>query len=327
MPVIEVAERFREELETFDEVALTRIVQAYARIFRSLQGTIDALVMEIAQLESPTQAQIYKLERYQRLIEQITDEIIRFQAYLRTEIISAAELSFAKGDEQARALIAELLAQAGVTAQLGNLPANIFEAMVGFLQEDSPLYGRIDELAGVLADYVRETILESVALGRNPRETARLIQEAFGRGLTDALRMARTAQLYAARYATQANYLNNSDILDGWVWFAKLDDSVCQSCIVQHGTIHPLEEILNDHHNGRCAMLPYMEAFGNPIEQGGIEWFEGLPEAQQRAILGPGKFEAWKAGKFTLDQLSREVENDVYGAMRSVTPLKDLIGE
>ena len=44
-------------------------------------------------------------------------------------------------------------------------------------------------------------------------------------------------------------------------------------------------------------------------------------------ILGVGKFEAWKAGKFELSQLSREVENDVYGLMRSVTPLKDLIND
>ena len=92
-----------------------------------------------------------------------------------------------------------------------------------------------------------------------------------------------------------------------------------------HGTIHPLDEVLNDHHNGRCVMLPYIKEFGNQVEQSGIEWFEGLSEAQQKAILGQGKFDAWKAGQFSLDQLSRENDNDVYGKMRGVTPLKDLV--
>lgn len=325
MPVADLARQFRDDLEALDEEALTRIVTAYARILRTLQGNIDALLMEIAEMESPSAGRIYRLERYQRLLGQVTDEITRFQQYLRTETVSAAEISFNASDEQAKALIAELLSQAGIQAQLGNLPDDAFEALVGFLQEGSPLYQRIDMLAGTVADYVRETLLESVALGRNPRATARLIQEAFGRGLTDALRMARTAQLWASRVATQANYQNNSDILDGWVWYAQLDPSTCQSCIVQHGTIHPLTELLNDHHNGRCAMLPYIEAFGNPLDETGIEWFEKQNEAKQKQILGQGKFEAWKAGQFSLEQLSREHVDDVYGAMRVVTPLKELV--
>lgn len=325
--VVDLANQFSDELEALDEEALTRIAQAYARIFRTLEGSIDALLLEISQMDNPTRAQIFRLERYKRLIEQAADELTRFQTYLRTEIINAAELSFVTGNTQARALIAELLTQAGLTLELGNLPKNIFQQMVAFLQPGSPLFNRLEEFANTTVDYIVNVLLESVALGRNPRETARLIGDAFGRGLDDALRMTRTAQLYAARAAAQANFQNNSDILDGWVWYAHLDDTVCQSCIVMHGTIHRLDEILNDHHNGRCAMLPYIESFGNPVEQSGIDWFEGLPEEQQKAILGPGKFEAWKAGRFTLDQLSRENENDVYGLMRGVTPLKDLIGE
>jgi hypothetical protein len=324
MQVVELAQQFRDELEALDEEALLRISQAYARIFRNLQGSIDALMLEIASLDNPTQSQIFKLERYRRLINQITDELTTFQAYLRTEILSAAELSFATNNRQAQALLAETLA--GITTQFGNLPTDAFEVLVGFLKEGSPLYARIDLLAETTAEYVRQTLLEGVALGRNPRTVASLIGDAFGRGLTDALRLARTAQLYAGRVATLANYQNNSDVLDGWVWFAQIGDpSTCQSCIVQHGTIHPLDELLNDHHNGRCAMIPYIEEFGNPVDETGISWFERQSEAEQKRILGPGKFEAWKAGQFTLDQLSRDVENDVYGDMKSVTPLKDLI--
>jgi len=322
--VVKLAQEFKDALEALDEAALERIVLAYQRIYKTLEGKIEALVLEIASLENPTTSQVLKLARYNELTRQIIEEITRFQSYLQTEIVNAAQLSYGLSDEQARALVETLLSQAGITAQLGNLPADSFEALVGFLQEGSPLYNRIDLLAGSIADYVREKLLEAVALGYNPRKTASIIQDAFGCGLTDALRMARTAQLYASRVAAQANY-QASGVLDGWVWFATLDDTVCQSCIVQHGTIHPLDEILNDHHNGRCAMLPYIEAFGNPIEQSGIQWFEAQPEARQREILGAGKYDAWMAGKFDLSQLSKEYENDVYGKMRVEVPLKELV--
>lgn len=325
--IVQLAQQFKDELEALDEEALARIVTAYQRIYRTLQDKIDALLMEIETMDAPTVTQASKLARYKALEEQIINEVEKFQAYLSTEIQNAAQLSFETSGQQAAQLVEELIAQAGIQAQLGSLPTDAFEALVAFLQEGSPLYDRINLLAGTVADYVRNTLLEAVALGYNPRKTAGLIAEAFGRGLTDALRMARTAQLWASRAATQAQYQLNADIVVGWQWFATLDDTVCQSCIVMHGTVHGLDEILNDHHNGRCAMLPIVAGFDNPLEQTGVQWFESLSEAKQRQILGPGKFEAWKQGKFTLPQLSREHNDDVYGAMRVETPLKNLIND
>ena len=34
------------------------------------------------------------------------------------------------------------------------------------------------------------------------------------------------------------------------------DDRVCCSCLALHGTEFPLDETLDDHPNGRCAMIP-----------------------------------------------------------------------
>lgn len=323
--LLRLAQEFKDALERQDEAALNRIANAYSRIYRQLEAQVDALVTELATVENLSSAKLYRLARFQSLMRDIEKEIVRFQEYLRTEILSAAELSFTTGNKQAMRLMEELLAENGITAQLGKLPAGSFEAMVAFLQDNSPLWKRIQELAGQTALYVREALLDGIALGYNPRKVARMIQEGFGRGLTDALRMTRTAQLWAHREATRANYMNNADVIDGWVWFATLDETVCASCVAQHGTIHPLDETLNDHHNGRCVPLPYIEAFGNPVTETGQEWFEKQPEAVQKTLLGKGKYEAWKDNKFSFSQLSREVENDVYGLMRTETPLKDLV--
>jgi SPP1 gp7 family putative phage head morphogenesis protein len=318
-----LARQFKDALEAQDEQALTRIVTTYQRIFATLQTDIDALLLEISAMTNPTTAQVAKLARFKALQAQIVEQITRFQAYLQTEIINAAALSFQIGDEQAVALLRAYFAQAGIQAQLGNLPTGSFETMVAFLQEGSPLYDRIELLAGTTADYVRNALLDGIALGKNPRTVARLIQDAFGRGLTDALRMARTAMLWAHRIATQQVY-QNSDVLDGWVWFATLDDTVCPVCAAQHGTIHSLDETLNGHHNCRCAMLPYIEEFGNPIEQSGLEWYKTLSEARKKELVGVGKYQLIKDGKITLSDIIGHREDDVYGNMISVKPLKDL---
>ena len=41
--------------------------------------------------------------------------------------------------------------------------------------------------------------------------------------------------------------------------------------------------------------------------------------------MGEGKYEAYSAGQFEFSQLSREKEDEVYGLMRTETPLKDLV--
>ena len=91
--------------------------------------------------------------------------------------------------------------------------------------------------------------------------------------------------------------------------------------------MHDLDEPLDGHYNCRCAPIPVTILNPNPERQTGIEWFKGLSEEKQKSILGPGKFDAWKAGKFKLEQLAKQVENEDYGTMRVEAALKDLIGE
>lgn len=144
-------------------------------------------------------------------------------------------------------------------------------------------------------------------------------------GLTDALRMARTLQLYAHREATLANYRQNK-IIKGWIWSSALiPGRTCISCVNMHGTIHGLDEILNDHHNGLCAMLPYLGG-RNPIKQNGETWFNNLPKAQQQKMMGVTKWEAWQAGKFNLTDVTGTHVDPVYGEMRIERSLKDLLG-
>ena len=106
-----------------------------------------------------------------------------------------------------------------------------------------------------------------------------------------------------------------------------LDTSTCASCVVMHGTFHTLDETLDDHYNGRCAMLPVVKGFPRVLEEGaGEAWFREQPEATQRGILGPGRLDAWNNELFEFSRLSNQVNDDVYGTMRVEAALRDLIG-
>jgi len=99
-----------------------------------------------------------------------------------------------------------------------------------------------------------------------------------------------------------------------------------------HGTVHSFDETLDDHHNGRCAMIPIVplaESIGikPPEIEPGETVFGRLSDEEQRARMGPGKWEAWKAGKFQFSDLSQSYEDKVYGTMRGEPSLKALLGE
>lgn len=325
-PVITAANDYRASLLRKDAAALQRLTTAYGRIYNRLEGLIDALTMQIGE-DEPTRGQLVRMERYQQLIAQVTDEITGFQALLGKEMQNAAEFGIKSGERQARELVSMVInGNTALSGRFNVLPTATIETLLGFLAPDSALYTRLQQLAPFTADLVANTITEGVALGYNPRKIARQIQSAFGQGLTSALRFQRTVQIWSYREATRASYVANSDIVEGWYWHAKLA-TACMSCVSNHGKFFPVSEPLNDHHNGRCAAIPAVRGFPNPIEQTGEQWFNGQSAEFQKQAMGVGKWQAWQDGKFGFDALSTTYDDDVYGQMRSEASLKQILGE
>lgn len=323
--IIELSKQFKRALDKNDKAALNRLIDAYGRIYEKLQDKIQ-LLENLIEMENPTAGQLVRREQYKALIAQVEDELTKYQTILADTIDATSRdaINFAARDTSR--LLRAIGSEYGVDVTFARLPTEAVKTLLGFLAEDGPLFQRISELAPFTATKVAETIVDSVALGKGPREIARLIRDDLGGGLTDALRMTRTVQLWSYREATRANYAANSDIVEGWYWYAALDQEPCMACIAEHGTFHGLDETLDDHHNGRCTMLPAIQGFPNPVEQSGEEWFEGLGEAEQKKLMGPEFYDAWKGGAFELSQMAHKVEDAVYGNMTSTTPLWDLLG-
>jgi hypothetical protein len=302
---------------------LDRLIRAYRLLFQRLEPRIDALLLEL-QAGEITQGGLVRLERYKDLLDQTADELGRFGALTEAEMMSQADIGIALGGQHG---IGMLQATTGIQAGFNQLPNETVRTLLGFLDPDGPLVARVRQLAPQTSQFVIDTLKEAVGLGYNPRKTARLLRDAYGRGLTDALRMTRTVQLYSYREANRATYVANSDVVSGWIWYAKLDSATCMSCVAQHGSQHGLDETLNDHHNGRCAMLPIVPGFDAPVAEGaGQEWFERLTPEQQRQMMGKGKYEAWTQGGTNFSDLSIERIDPVYGTMRTEAPLWALLG-
>ena len=323
-PVLQAVSRFRGELEANDAASIGRLVGTYTRLFSRLQGNIDALTMQIGE-DLPTAGQVIRTQRYRALMRQTADELERFQALTAAEAEALADLGITAGSAQARQLVAITVGDGSVAARLNSLPKEAIESLLGFLAPDGPLYERISQLAPHTAEQVTNAITSGVALGHNPRKIARAVETAYGQGLTSALRTVRTVQLWSYREANRATYIANSGVLEGWIWHASLDGRVCMSCVAQHGTLHSFDETLNDHYNGRCAMVPKVKGFDNPVDGTGREWFRQQDEATQRGMMGNGKYEAWQSGDIRLRQLSSEQDDDVYGQMRTEASLKSLV--
>lgn len=315
----ELAIAFKKAIDRQDAAALTRLAKTYAGLYTRLLPKMDSLLLAISKLESPTQGQVMRLAQYKNLITALESELTKYAAYVEVEIRNNAMA----GVELAVKQTETYLKAAGYTMSQ-SLPTNAIYSMLGFLQEGSPLWKRIGELAPYNTQKVANALLEGIAFGYNPAKTAKMFENVMGGGLTDAMRMTRTSQLYATREANRAMYAANSDVVTGWMWYSSLDSDTCMACAIEHGTIHTNDESMDSHYNCRCTSIPVVKGYDDKV-QTGTDWFNGLSEKQQRDMMGGSTFDAWKSGSFDLENLVTRRHDEVYGEMLSLTPLQDLI--
>jgi SPP1 gp7 family putative phage head morphogenesis protein len=322
--LLTIAQRLSIASARKDADALMRLLSAYRRMYSRLAGQIELLAERVGDGQMST-GQLARLTQWQSLRGQIEGELSDFGAYTKGELSNSAQAAIERALRDSRQLISAG-SDGAITVGFGALNAAQVERLLTFLAPNSALFRRLTQLAPVNAQGIADLFAEGVGLGWNPRKIAAAIRKQFGMALVDALRMTRTAQLYAYRETTRASYIE-SGVVDSWQWMAALNNpNVCMSCVRMHGTIHPNTERLNDHHNGRCVMLPIVRGFGNPINETGEQWFARQSEADQIGMMGREYHKAFKQGYFQFGELSRVVTNDVYGPMRNTTPLWQLLG-
>ena len=337
---IERIESFRRRLLAFDAAAAQDLLTTYAPIFEHITAQIDLILAEVegGQL---TFGQVQRLERYRSLQAQIQRRVTDYAGDASIRITRAQREALGLVGRSTRQVVdaalprginLTLLQDAGLAWNA--LPAEALEALTGIAGNGAPLGELLQPLGAEVSAGVAETLKEGIAVGRSPRVIASKIRDRAGMGLTRALRISRTEMLRAFREGTRATYQQNPVTVRGYRRVAAKDADTCMACIALDGKRYAVGQPLDEHVNGRCALVPITPTYrelGIPVDEApfrvesGQDWFMGQSAGTQRGMMGPGKYDAWRSGKVSLDDMATTHRDRVWGDQAVETPLKDLL--
>ena len=324
--MLRLVERLRNGIIRQERAVAVQLRREYGKVYRALRQQALDVRKQIKAAEAAGQVispwRMHRLERLQSLQRQALAESYRFADMAAGLITDAEREALLAGQRDGYELLLSALPDdAGVLVPWDRLPVPAIDAMVGVLADGSPLSRLLQEALGDAAQGFMDQLVAGLAAGWNPRKLARVLRDEYGMGLTRALRISRTEILRAYRTATLLEYRQSRMVL-GWERHATQDSRTCMACIMLDGTRYTTEQAMDDHVNGRCAMLPITPSWrdlGFDIDEPDFDrqlaqdWFLEQPDAVQRGMLGPGKYDAWRAGLFGLDDLPKLRRDPVWG--------------
>lgn len=329
--VVEVAREFKSGLLYREAAQIEEMTRRWLQIEAVIDGLATDLADELAARAAAGETvklwKIYRLQRYKELIAQIREEVDKYNDYAERLITRNQAVYGNFGIQNAAELIrqSQIVAYGQIVVSFDILPATAIEFMTGLAGDGSPLRALLadafpDAVKGLLDELIRST-----SLGINPRETARRMMRGFGVGLDRALNIARTEQLRVYREASRFQY-TQSGIVRGYKRVATHDGRVCAACILAEGTFYPVDNYFEEHPQGRCALIPVLNGVDAPAWDSGIPWFIRQPESYQRQILGSGRFDLYKSGQISLNDIIQRKHDPTWGGSLTPTPLYKLRG-
>jgi SPP1 gp7 family putative phage head morphogenesis protein len=318
---LRLEQHLRDTLEAITDAQTRDLVRAWATAWDEVAPDLTATLLEMLVAgDRVTRAQLLRSERLRKVLTIIAAKLDGLTATSRTRIIGdLQQVIDTAGGAQASVIDSQLPPNAGELVDFDTWSRvdekQITAIVTRSTQQITALHKPLSREA---YNAVRRELIRGVAAGSNPRAVAsRMVKRAEGRfngGLNRALVISRTEILDAHRTAAQLGQTAHADVLAGWTWGAKLDSRTCPSCWGQHGSLHSLDDPGPlDHQQGRCARIPATKSWadlGFDIEEppsvlpDAEAQFAGLSVADQKAILGPARHDAWARGEFPMSDWS-----------------------
>jgi SPP1 gp7 family putative phage head morphogenesis protein len=326
--VVQAMRQFKAELLLREQAQMQEMARRWLQVETALEAQVTALAREFDERqrggESVSQAALFRQGRYQSLLRQLRHETAQYGNFAQ-RLITRAQRAFGKLGIQHAATAIRVQYRDGIGAFFDVLPIEAIENMVGLAGDGSPLGQLLKQSWPDAAEGLTNALIRNTALGRNPRETAREMRRGVAQGLNRALTVARSEQLRVYREATRQQY-QASGVVSGYRRLAARDDRVCPACLAADGEEYELDEVLREHANGRCGLVPNVIGLPKVQWEPGLDWFVNADAATQRGILGKGRYEAWRKGHFDLEQLVTVRRDSAWGDSVQPTPLRDLVG-
>jgi hypothetical protein len=322
---VDIATQFRRDLTAADEALADEMAARWASVEQALEAQIDALTLAIDNAilngETVSASQLYQMDRYQQLLASLRVELERFETYA-AQAIGVQQLEFAGlGVENATALLDAAGAVRGTFAVLGSAA---FENVLALARAGQPLAALLEAAYPAAAQGMTTQLLRGIALGVNPRQTARaMLQEGLTDGLQHVLLVSRDQSLRAWRTASLQQY-QASGLVRGYRRMCAKNQRSCLACIALDGTVYPTSDMMPLHAQDRCGMLPLLFGRDLPATLSGEAWFRQQPADVQASMLGPGRYDLWERGAFQFQDLATISDGGVWGRSAQVTSLAAL---
>lgn len=340
LTIYEVIREQRRKLIARDRDALLNVTRGFAiarrEISRSLLELLNEMSAATTRGEKITESWLRKANRLHTLKSQAAGAISRFSVGLELSVLNGQR---AEVEQAVRDAAATYHAARSVNPRLpiefDRLHDDAAQTMIGQLGDGSPLSRLIGQFPKQAAALAEEGLIQGIAIGRNPRDTALRLQSAMSSGgmlptggpdevfeslrkiRTRSLAIARTETLRSYRSSSLATYEANSGVVTGWIWIATLDTRTCASCWAMHGTKHSATEAFGSHVNCRCSPAPDIEGVDLGIRTG-EERFALLDSEKQLDVLGAKKFELYREKKIALADAVAYSEDKDWGPQRLV---------
>lgn len=216
----------------------------------NVSTNLEDLIQELSKVEVKSENQLYRLDQYKTFLIQSKKEVNHYSE-LAGEVIRDNQKYFAEAGIESTQEVIKIF-----NVKFGKLPIQAVNNLIGISQDGTPLYKLLKKSYPETVTKLTDTLINSIALGRNPRETARLLKDDMNGNLTRALRIARTEQMNLFR-ETSLLQMRESGVVNGWEWLA--ERNACEKCLEENGKQFNLNESMETHPNCRCCELPIVE--------------------------------------------------------------------
>lgn len=311
--VVEVMNEFRAELALREAASMNAMARQWNNVQDALQGSIDALAERLATLaaagQTVTRAQLLQLDAYKRMLAQARTEIARYERYAAGQVEAGQTAGGQLGIEAAQAGIAACYTQnRTAVASFKRLPIEAVEYMVGLTADGSPVSDLLRQAWPEASLRLTDELVRAIALGRNPRQTAGAMSHGLDGALDRMLRITRTEQNRAFRNLNRQQMIE-SGVVRAYKRLAARKPNTCIACLLADGQEYDLDVDFEEHPVGRCTLVPVVKNLPERRWQTGHDWFLEQDAAVQRAMMGGGRYDAWKDGQFDLlDIIARRTD-------------------
>lgn len=333
---LHIVEQLRDRMESVADTHTRTLTQAWVRAWDALSPELDHALMELMAVERNGRIPRRVVSQSRRLREALdiaSEHIQDLAATLNATVSSGLPDEIEHAARRHGDVIQSQLPAKHPTGSAAFDRVNPDALTAIATRTTEQVHKHSIPLTRDMERAMKSELLRGIAVGDNPRTTARRImtrtEHTFNGGLDRALTIARTEMLDAYRSAKWTTDQANSDILAGWRWHANPSRRTCTACFAMDGSEHPLSQAGPDgHQNCRCDRETYTKTWkqlGYDIDEpaplgvtSAQSWFDEQPEAIQREIMGPTRLGLFKSGQIGWDDLAVRQHNE--GWRTSVVP-------